>query len=390
MGFSQIAKRRVVDKGPRALGLIELAANGRAHLIPITIMLEGRFYDAGVYKADPVPLALQPATVYEGFKSGLSQGLFTVTGAGQANGSWLAQGNWRSAADLAAEKTKRDAASKRLSTPPPDQEIGGPPKLKRGPESKEQSSPPPAKVPKEDTQTPRADRSRSPQPPPAPSSDSIEDPNRPVLRRQPVSETSHEQTKVSPETEPLKGTPIQSIPAISDADGPEGRPYLYNMKPEEEQTFLKKMLAMASDPLRSRALQVAPEMGSPKSASGLQPQFRDVTMRVFDLSNTNEATLVLTAAAKLPSPRVAELDFMIAVVAREDIYGDLHKIFSQTTDSKHLDVLPKYELIDAVDADGDSRGELLFRKTWDAGSAYVVYRVIGDQLWPLFEGKPGT
>jgi hypothetical protein len=53
-------------------------------------------------------------------------------------------------------------------------------------------------------------------------------------------------------------------------------------------------------------------------------------------------------------------------------------------------VLPKYEFIDAVDVDGDGRAELLFRLTSDAGTAYAIYSVIGDKLWPLFEGKPGT
>jgi len=46
------------------------------------------------------------------------------------------------------------------------------------------------------------------------------------------------------------------------------------------------------------------------------------------------------------------------------------------------------ELIDAVDADGDGRGELLFRRTFDDGSAYAIYRVTRDGLWPLFEGTP--
>ena len=116
------------------------------------------------------------------------------------------------------------------------------------------------------------------------------------------------------------------------------------------------------------------------------PQFQDVQLRVFDLSNTNEPVLVLTANAQLPSGH-SDLTYMIALVARQDIYGDLHKAFAQTADSQHLDVVPKYELIDAVDADGDGRGELLFRLTSDAGPAFAVYRVIGDQLWPLFEGK---
>jgi hypothetical protein len=54
-----------------------------------------------------------------------------------------------------------------------------------------------------------------------------------------------------------------------------------------------------------------------------------------------------------------------------------------------LDVSPRFDLIDAVDVDGDGRGELLFRQNSDAGAAFVVYRVIGDRLWPLFQGTPG-
>jgi hypothetical protein len=49
-------------------------------------------------------------------------------------------------------------------------------------------------------------------------------------------------------------------------------------------------------------------------------------------------------------------------------------------------VLPRYDFIDVVDADGDGRGELLFRRVSDSASAFSVYRVIGQQLWPLFEG----
>jgi len=101
---------------------------------------------------------------------------------------------------------------------------------------------------------------------------------------------------------------------------------------------------------------------------------------------------VLTAKARMPARTGApnaDLQYLVTVVARNDIYGDLHKAFASITDTQHLDVLPRMEFIDAVDADGDGRGELLFREISDAGNAFVLYRVIGDQLWPLFQGTPG-
>ena len=99
---------------------------------------------------------------------------------------------------------------------------------------------------------------------------------------------------------------------------------------------------------------------------------------------------MLTAKARMPvrPNTTSDLQYIITLVAREDMYGDLHKAFASVTDTQHFDVLSRLELIDAVDADGDGRGELLFRQVSDSGSAFVLYRVIGDQLWPLFQGTP--
>src|SRR5580700_6465252 len=68
-------------KGPRALGLLQLNRSGKGSLIPIAIQVDGKFYDASVYKAEPVPMALESGTVYEVEQTGSSQGLFTVSGA---------------------------------------------------------------------------------------------------------------------------------------------------------------------------------------------------------------------------------------------------------------------------------------------------------------------
>src|SRR5881398_2328495 len=96
----------------------------------------------------------------------------------------------------------------------------------------------------------------------------------------------------------------------------------------------------------------------------------DVCSSDLDLSNSNEPILVLTANARLlrhsTEPVTPELQYFITLVAHSDINGDLRKLFSSVTDTGHLDVIPRLELIDAVDADGDGRGDLLFRRISDA------------------------
>jgi hypothetical protein len=385
-GLAQFAKKAPKTSGPRALAVLQLAANGKAHLVPVTIMIDGKFYDAGAYKADPVPMALQSETVYEALKTGDPQGLFTVSGAlhNDKNG-WIGDGKWRSTAQIEAEKAKRKAAQEKLEQKAPEVEKG-PPKLKRGKPSADE--PPVSSAPPPKAEKPTSEAKSAP-PPVEKLPDSNSDPDRPVLRRQPVGEEPHEQTKAGSESEPLKG-PIDLVPAISDADGPDPRPYSYQMKPDEEQARLKKVQAIATEELKARISKAAgSDAPAKKPDKTTRPTrevpLQDVRMRVFDLSNSNEPVLVLTANSKS-----GELTYTTTVIAREDIYGDLHKVFAQTTDNQHLDALPRYELIDAVDADGDGRGELLFRMNWDSGAAFGVYRVIGDRLWPLFEGKPGS
>jgi hypothetical protein len=204
------------------------------------------------------------------------------------------------------------------------------------------------------------------------------------------------------------GSNIQLLPAISDADGPDPRPYTYDIKPEEEQKYRQKILALASEEVHTRARELeGAQVGSsparsgsprgtsaPRKAAPPQPTFADVQLRLFDLSTSNEPILVLTATARMPKPAAfvsgdsEPLQYFITLVARADIYGDLRKLFTNVTDTRHLDAIPRMELIDAVDVDGDGRGELLFRQISDAGAAFDVYRVTGDQLWPLFEGTP--
>jgi len=426
----QIALKRKISKGPRALGLLELAPNGQAHLIPIAIMIEGKFYDAQAYKASPVPMALWSEVVYEAEKTGVSQGLFTVTGAlqNQRTGEWIAEGRWQTASALAAAaRTKTTFAEKPRGI---DQDEG-PPVLRHSgtnkpapPESEASQPSPPATVTTTPSAPPAAQPTNAPSSPSAPASTpetaatvpqaspEPEDPNRPILKRgkQPprpevpesASTTTPSASKPSSAAQ-KKATSSESlmqlIPAISDAGGPEPQSYVFVLKAGEEEEFRKKILAMAGDEIRAHDKEVSseaigaaphPARGKPASVKAFQPNFEDVDLRIFDLTNSNEATLVLTAKAQIPaSENAAARERLVTLVAREDLNGDFHKVFSAVTDAQHLDVEPRWELIDAVDANGDGAGELLFRKTFDAGSVYAVYRVIGDQLYPLFEGTLG-
>lgn len=463
---AQSAASKKVVKGPRALGLVELLPNGKARLIPITILIDGEFYDASAYKAAPVPMALESGTVYEGIRTGVSEGLFTVTGALRGNNTWVGTGTWQTMSAIAAAKeaaAKKKAVMSAPAPAPPE----GPPTLRRTPpKPKSQdaaSGEPTASGPT--TSGPAGSGPASPSPPPAapptsapatpapatgtaaanaPPPEAKEDSDRPTLKRpapatetpasaaatpaaQPEADPDRPQLKRgAPTPEELKKraaasaaasttaavkdsrkpgapasippaavpTPAQLVAAVSDAAGPDPRPYTYGLKPEEEQKLRKKVLALAADEVRAWAAESGGSQPAPRPGSKArppQPVFENVQLHAFDLSNSNEPIVVLSANARMPAkPNApADLQYIITLVARDDMYGELHKVFASVTDTNHFDVLSRLELIDAVDADGDGRGELLFRQMSDSGNAFVLYRVIGDRLWPLFQGTPG-
>jgi hypothetical protein len=477
----QVGRKQERDKGPRALGLIQLSPKGKGRIIPIAIMMDGKFYDAGSYKAAPVPMALDFGIVYEGFRTGVSQGMFTITQPGQLSHVWIAEGTWLPAGSKALEKHKKYSAPVIE-----DEDKGGPPVLHRRGEktdsdsgsksdagskgadtnkssntssntSSDKDQPKGASTPAAGSTTapsasaPNSTNSASAKAPPAPAEtakapappeaakasapappedEPNEDPSRPRLRRGKPDAAAHSETYATfdalpgasanvastsaaggaakPEAKAAKDsaadTPqIITIPAISDAGGPDPRPYSYDLKPAEEAVYRSKMLDLAATMMHPTAkAATSAAAGAPKksttsktsaktSSKAPKALFDEVSLRIFDLSNSNEPVLVLSAKTHPPDAGATgsvEEPKEITLIARTDLEGDLRKLFFSATDSSHLDLTPRMELIDAVDADGDGRGELLFRRTFDNGSAYAIYRVTADGLWTLFEGTP--
>ncbi len=437
IGVAQATRREKTSPGPRALGLLQIPPKGKAHLIPIAILVDGQFFDASAYKAAPVPFALYSDTVYEGFRDGVSQGLFTVAGAlhGSDN-TWLGEGTWRTADEVAAAAAKKKKVS---SIPRGMGDDDGRPHLKRAPGSEPTKSDAPASAAATapSTTTPAPSNTPLSTPPPAataappttpspaptqmstasnPNSNADPDdadPNRPALKRgkqEPKPEIITPSPVSVAVSKPKPGSPsapgtsapspaqIQVFPAISDAHTVESHTYEFIAKQDELDAFRKKMLDLARIEVRAK---LKPSGQSPTTAMPASKRsatkvpsthsnidFKNVQLRVFDLNSSNEPVLILTTMATAPGTSKSPTQTLyLTLVAREDLYGDLHKAFSSLTDDAHLDVIPRLELIDAVDADGDGQGELLFQQHYAAGSTYLIDRVIGQQLYPLFEGK---
>jgi hypothetical protein len=196
--------------------------------------------------------------------------------------------------------------------------------------------------------------------------------------------------------------PARVLAAISDEGGPEPKSFAYKTSSDELQKMTRGVEQLATSALEEYA----------RSRSAGRPgKLQNAQVRVFDLSYDNEPVIVLTATASEAPAQVSpaagrrgaaapksepapgtgaaagEQAYWVTLVARQDYNGDLRKLMATVTDNRHLDAFPRIELIDAVDADGDGRAELLFRQFSDIGHSYVLYRATGDRLAELYDSS---
>jgi hypothetical protein len=482
-----------------------MGANGKVSLVPITILIDGKFWDASAYKADPVPMALDPGTVYEGERAGSSLGLFTVNSALHSRTvtsqiPWIATGKWVPAGSEPAKKELK------AETAPVGIDKGDePPRLTRDPTkvgtpagapgsttapasgSPQSGSAPSSSSPSSSTQSsgqsgsgdepPRLTKGASPPsttPPPGssgpattgeskpdsksgdsksgdaktsdskagdskpadikaddrgnvPASDSgASEANRPRLRRgkpveplpeddvpgysRPGATASSGTPSGTPTADAAKAAqakadaaPVDLVPAISDATGPQPRSYAYEWLKDEEGERRVQMVALAKQKVRAYVEALAKATITPAAATGQarhaktaaktkDPILDNVKMTSFDVWTTNQPVMVFSALAHMPpAAGAAQADsdsatqYSVLMVVYPDTYNNLHPIYVGVTDKYHLDLTPQLELVDVVDADGDGRGEFLFREITDGGNGWVIYRATADKLWKMFD-----
>lgn len=369
---------------------------GGAHLFPVSIFLDGKYYDARYYMAKPVPLALYGETVYEVLKDGMPIGQFTAQSMQTTDRLLWGIGDWKPA-KTGSEEKKTEVASKSddddrpiLKKPASSDSdgtilLGGnkptPPSEQPSSSKSDDDDPdrPVLRKPKSETEAPQVQITGKDMEVKQPA----DDPDRPILSR-----NKPEQVK---DTEPFKA-PEPGIPgakyyvAISDADHIENRPLQYMWADGEKQKWTDKLSSIAMDAVRKFA------KGPGRTDVPANAQFSSTELQGYDLDYSNSPYMIFTGRID-PKPTgklgAKLVTYYVTVVARVNASDDLNILKSVATDSALLDLNPRYELVDAVDADGDKRAELLFRKITGSGRSYVLYRMAPFEMTNVFEGGSG-
>jgi hypothetical protein len=259
-----------------------------------------------------------------------------------------------------------------------------------------------------------------------PSTSAAPDPDRPRLKRGKPLDIVSESPK-------LEGFPpsMQQAVAISDARTKAEHPWKYTWaNPEDElkmKTALEAMartaLGLDAPPAAAKPVRrTAPGRKAVKAPEPAEPvALEDEQFRVFELAYGATATMVLTASSQKPmamatpapdskaddrpvikygkanpkadadaapkpvsAPAKAVPQKFVTIVAQPDLYGGVAVLYKSVTDSMHLDETPRMRLVDAVDALGDNRGELLFELRGDTQRQFAMYRVLRGSAERLF------
>lgn len=421
IGFTVAGAQRRKPHTLRATAVLEMTTDASgvrtARLVPIIILDEGSFHDAGIYKVSPQPMALDGGVVYEVQKTGQTVGYFTVRKAAKDR-IWTAMGKWQNV----------NAATKPSATPvPPPANIDDRPILHHRDGSNASApatpTPAPAATPASPSQATPAPVGRSDDRPvlhhpdggsssapaatstPAPAAAQAsqaaqpsepEDPNRPTLRHRTPQSASQEDASALQGASSFKAPGTELLVAVSDAQAGDSRSFQFLWKRGEEAEMDAKVrrLAVAQLPHNNTGLPIS------------ERSLTNVVVRSFDLDLSNDAVVVLTAevsaiagtgaksasasgtrktppAVATPPPHVTRY---LTLIARVDMDGNPQRLAASVTDSSRLDVAPRLELIDAVDVDGDGYGELLFREFSFDEKSFVIYSVGRSTVSKLFEG----
>jgi hypothetical protein len=274
-------------------------------------------------------------------------------------------------------------------------------------------------------------------------SNAAPDPDRPRLKHgKPADLVNTEETRLTG----LPASMQQAV-AVSDASNRSEHPWQYTWADPADETKMKQALeamartALGLDPppvppaKKPAAKTAAARAAAARKKNSMLPveapepvALADEHFRVFELTYGATATLVLTAASpKAPEPDAADSSAdssdepppptikrgkptpttsqkttsqktkapapaqpkpapqkFVTLVAQPDLYGGVLVLYKSVTDAAHLDETPRMRLIDAVDAMGDNRGELVFELRGSTQRQFALFRVLRGSAEQLF------
>lgn len=419
----QLSKKDKDQPVLRAVAVLEWTGDEgkpkKSRLVPLTVFDGEQLQDGGVYLARPQPLAVSSEVEYQLKRDGANIGLFDVENAAQEEGMWVGYGKW-----LPLPKPKAAA-------PPPakidDEADSEKPVLhrKHGSGGSDSGANAPAADPDRPTlhKAPSAEDSGSGNAGSGPAAD----PDRPTLHKKDSSDSASgsdpKQKKDKDAKTPDVGY-VEDLPDVSDPDrprlmrgkstfnGPSVTPSLLGLPSDMEQTVAvsdprnspehpwkfswanpddeAKMKAQMEEVART-ALGIATPAAPPKAKTATAKKrmtlqlptpapLVDEHFRVFELAYGSGATLVLTARTDGP---LAQEKF-VTLIAQPDLYGSLLILFKSVANGGHLDDTPRMRLVDAVDAFGDNRGELVFELRGATQRQFAMYRVLRGTAEKVF------
>jgi hypothetical protein len=228
------------------------------------------------------------------------------------------------------------------------------------------------------------------------------DPDRPRLRRGRPENLESLDVPSDVEIAKLSGQPedLKHMIAVSDAKTREPHNFVYSWSdPESEkkmQTALEDMAknllagkpltpAISSHPAPAKRATTAAattkattrttvHRAAKKPAPPPLPDLADEQFKAYELTFGGGATLVFSAKSTMPDGKVK----YVTLIAQPDFNGVPQVIFKQVTSEGQLDVIPRMQLVDAVDTEASNRGDLIFELAGEKDRQYAIYRV-GDR-----------
>lgn len=112
------------------------------------------------------------------------------------------------------------------------------------------------------------------------------------------------------------------------------------------------------------------------------PVLEDIQFKVYSLSFGGGSTMVFSARAASDPVKY------VTIIAQPDFYGNAQVLLKQVASGDNLDATPRMRLIDAVDTQGDGRGDLIFELRGQTYRQFAIYRVSGGQATQVFVTQP--